>query len=185
MKPIGLMPSAFAFSSDISSTAAAPSVSGEALPAVIVPYLRSKTGRSFAIASSVESPRMRLSVSTMLSNDGGTTTVITSSLKRPLAVAAAARWWLCSANLSCASRVMPFSLAIFSADSPMVRPVVDSAIAGASGARSFGRIFENAPSLPVSDFCLLAETSASANFFEKRIGTSDSDSAPPAMTVSA
>src|SRR5438067_59024 len=34
---------------------------------------------------------------------------------------------------------MPFSLAIFSADSPIVRPVVDSAMAGASAARSFGR----------------------------------------------
>ena len=61
----------------------------------------------------------------------------------------------------------------------------DSAIAGASGARSFGRIFANAPSFPASDFCLLAETSAPAKFFEKRIGTSERDSAPPATTVSA
>jgi hypothetical protein len=37
MKPSGLYPSAAAFSSLISSTAEAPSVSGDALPAVTVP----------------------------------------------------------------------------------------------------------------------------------------------------
>ena len=36
MKPIGLMPSSFALSSDISSTAAAPSVSGEAFAAQVL-----------------------------------------------------------------------------------------------------------------------------------------------------
>src|SRR5205807_92401 len=91
---MGLNPSAFAFSSDISSTAAAPSVSGDEFPAVIVPYLRSNTGRSFDSASSVESDRIRLSDSTIVSYDGGTTTVISSSLNRPLDVAAAARWWV-------------------------------------------------------------------------------------------
>src|SRR5213075_1824969 len=71
MNPSGLMPSAFAFSSDINKTADAPSVSGEALPAVMDPYLRSKTGRNFESASKVVSARMRLSASTTLSNFGG------------------------------------------------------------------------------------------------------------------
>ena len=48
----------------MSSTAAAPSVSGDELPAVTDPYLRSNTGRSAASASSDVSDRMPLSVVT-------------------------------------------------------------------------------------------------------------------------
>ena len=44
-----------------------------------------------------------------------------------------------SAIRSCSSREMPFSLAIFSADSPIVRPVDGSDTAGHSGTRSRGR----------------------------------------------
>src|SRR5216683_1235258 len=47
-KPSGFIPSARAFSSAITTSAAAPSVSGDELPAVTDPYLRSKTGLSFA-----------------------------------------------------------------------------------------------------------------------------------------
>ncbi len=81
--------------------------------------------------------------------------------------------------------MIPFSFAIFSADCPIVSPVADSASAGASGARSFGRSLLKRASFPPIVFCLLAATSVSANFREKRIGTVESDSAPPATAVLA
>ena len=54
----------------MSSTAAAPSVSGDELPAVTEPYLRSNTGLSAASASSDVSARMPLSVVTASSIAG-------------------------------------------------------------------------------------------------------------------
>jgi len=54
-------PAAFATSSRMSSTAAPPSVSGEAFPAVTVPYARSKTGESLASCAAVVSARIPLS----------------------------------------------------------------------------------------------------------------------------
>ena len=133
MKASGSYPSARALASDIRSTAAAPSVRGEELPAVTVPYFRSKTGGSLASASSDVSRRMRLSWVTAGSYFGGTITAQISGASRPSSVAAAALRWLRKAIWSCSSREMPFSFAIFSADWPMVRPVDGSAIAGTSG----------------------------------------------------
>ena len=80
---------------------------------------------------------------------------------------------------------MWFSFAIFSADWPIDSPVVGSAIAGVTGMRSRGLIFASAPSLAPSDFALLAAISASLKPRECRIGTFESDSAPPAMATSA
>jgi hypothetical protein len=58
---------------------------------------------------------------------------------------------------------MAFSLAIFSADCPIVSPVDGSAMAGVMGTRSFGLMRANAFNLPGNDFALDAITSASAN----------------------
>jgi len=80
---------------------------------------------------------------------------------------------------------MPFSLAIFSADWPIVRPVDGSAMAGVCGARSFGRSFENALSLPPSVRAFDASTRAFAMRRLCRIGMSDRLSAPPAMPTAA
>ncbi len=63
-----------------------------------------------------------------------------SAVSRPSAVPAAARRCERSANWSCSSRAMSLIFAIFSADSPIVSPVVGSAMAGVIGTRSRGRI---------------------------------------------
>jgi hypothetical protein len=55
--------------------------------------------------------------------------------------ARAACWCEASAISSCSRRVMPFSFAIFSAESPIVWPVEYSAIAGGTGIRSLGESF--------------------------------------------
>ena len=79
---------------------------------------------------------------------------------------------------------MSFSFAIFSALWPMVSPVVGSAMAGATGTRSLGRIFENALILAGRLFALFAAMRTSENARECRMGTFESDSEPPAMTQS-
>ncbi len=66
MRASGLRPSSLAFSADITTTAAAPSLMPEALPAVTVPFLM-KAGRSLAKVSMVQFGRMNSSLSTMTS----------------------------------------------------------------------------------------------------------------------
>ena len=56
----------------MSSTALPPSVSGDELPAVTVPYFRSNTGLSAASCSIVVSARMPLSLVSTVSYFGGT-----------------------------------------------------------------------------------------------------------------
>ena len=180
-----MKPSAFARSSLMSSTAAPPSVSGDALPAVTVPYLRSNTGLSFASCSRLVSLRMPLSDVSVRSYFGGMYAGAISAVSRPSFVPAAAFMCDASASSSCAARAMWFSFAIFSADCPIVSPVVGSAIAGVIGMRSRGRIFASAPRRCPSVFALLAATSASLMPRECRIGTFESDSAPPAIAMSA
>src|SRR5215207_2413680 len=80
---------------------------------------------------------------------------------------------------------MPLIFAIFSADCPMVSPVDGSAMAGVIGTRSFGRMRESALTLPPMDLARDADTRASENPRECRMGTFDNDSAPPAMTTDA
>ncbi len=55
---IGAFPSSFAFSADMTRSAAAPSEMAEELPAVIVPFFGSKAGLSAASPSSVVSGRI-------------------------------------------------------------------------------------------------------------------------------
>ena len=105
--------------------AAAPSVSGEELPAVSVPLplVRSKVGGSRASFSSDVS--LRGMVSRFTSPTG-----ITRSSKKPLSQAATALRWLCSAISSCSARPICHSFAVISVCSPMLRPVVRLTIAG-------------------------------------------------------
>ena len=98
---------------------------------------------------------------------------------------AAARWWLISAYRSCASRVIPFSFAIRSADWPMVSPVDGSAMAGATGTRSRGRTEANSRTRSPMERALLAATSTWLKRLECRMGMSDRLSTPPAITTSA
>ena len=67
----------------------------------------------------------------------------------------------------------------------MVRPVEYSAIAGGTGRTSLSFSPRNAFIRLPSDFALLAATSARLSGFETRMGTFESDSAPPAITTSA
>ena len=77
------------------------------------------------------------------------------------------------------------SFAIFSADCPIDSPVVGSAMAGVIGMKSLARTFAKACRRWPSVLALLAATSASLNPRECRMGTFDSDSAPPAIAMSA
>ena len=99
----------------MATTAAAPSVSGEEVPAVTLPWAR-KAGFKPARPSSVVSGRMQpSSVTATPSWLMGTI----SSARRPSARAAAALCWLTTENASCCSRVIWYFSARFSAVSPM------------------------------------------------------------------
>ncbi len=132
----------------------------------------------------VVSRRSRLSAVTALSYRGGTKTAHISAGNRPSSVAAAAFLWLRYAIWSCSSRLIPFSLAIFSADWPMLRPVEGSAIAGVSGTRSRRRMPAKAESRAPRLRAFEAATSARAIFLLWRMGTSERLSAPPAIPPS-
>ena len=110
----GSRPHWAAFSSLISSTAAAPSVTGDELPAVSVPFSGSKTGFSAARASSEVSARGPESASSPSSG-----WISPASLSR----AATALRWLARATSSCLSRGISHSLQVNSMCSPMFRPV--------------------------------------------------------------
>lgn len=176
----GARPSARARSSRISRSAPAPSVKGELLPAVIVPC-GSNTGGSFASAARSIFRRTRLSCETDVWYPGGAKTVITSPARRPSSHAAAARRWLRSAYSSCAARVIAKSCAMRSACSPIVRPVERSRRAGGCGTRSRA---DSSPSARMRSRRPRARSSRSiawARFFDAANGTSETQSAPPAM----
>ena len=116
MNASALRPSFFTRSSLISSTAEAPSVTGEAFPAVIVPSAP-KAGLSVASFSSEVSARGPES-RTMPSSG----TISGASLS----AAAMALRWLASATSSCRVRGISHCLRVISMCSPMVRPVVGS-----------------------------------------------------------
>jgi hypothetical protein len=96
----GRRPRALAFSSLMISTAEAPSVICEELPAVTLPPSGLKAGLSLASVSTVLSGRMPSSVvnssSVSLPSSSRMATGTISFSKRPSAVARAARWWLCT-----------------------------------------------------------------------------------------
>ena len=113
MRAFGSRPSAFAFSSDMTSTAAAPSLSGHALPAVTVPFSGSKAGlssASFSIVVPGRGPSSRVT--------SPTATISASKWPESRAVDGAVLR-RSSAHSSCASRLTWQRLATFSA----VRPI--------------------------------------------------------------
>ena len=179
------MPSAVASSAFMSTTADAPSVRGDELPAVTEPCLRSKAGRSLASLSSEESVRTPSSRSMTFSYSGGTYTGVISAVSRPSCVPAAASSCERRAHASWSSREIPFSFAMRSADSPIVSPVVGSAIAGLTGMRSLGRTDENGERRCPNVFPLAATTSVFESLSVTVIGMCDNDSDPPATTTSA
>ena len=109
-----------AYSRLVRTTAAAPSESGEELPAVIVPSF-ANAGRSLAMDSALESGRTPWSVSTTSGSPlrCGTDTGAISSRKTPSSAARAARWWLRAATWSCSSREIERSLLPDSVSEPM------------------------------------------------------------------
>ena len=116
MRARGLSPSARARSSDITSTAAAPSLSGQALPAVTVPP-GLNAGSSWASFSSVVPGRGPSSFSTSVPS--GSVTGVISRSKKPFFCASTARSCESLANSSMRSRVTPYFSATFSAVSPI------------------------------------------------------------------
>ncbi len=116
MRANGVRPSSRALLSDMTSTAAAPSFSGQQLPAVTVPSGRN-TGLSPATASSVTPARGPSSLATVVPS--GSDTGVISRSQNPAAMAASARFWLRTPKASCSSRVMPFNCATFSAVWPI------------------------------------------------------------------
>ena len=116
---MGVTPSSFAFSSLITTTAAAPSLMPEALPAVTIPSFLN-AGRSFPRASILEPALGPSSVSTrMVVFFVFTSTGTISSLNAPAFWAASHLFWLTMANLSSSSLVSPHWSQIFSAVIPM------------------------------------------------------------------
>ena len=116
----GFRPRAAALLAFMTTTAAAPSLMPEALPAVTVPAL-SNAGRRPDKASRLV---LRLTYSSVSNTTGsplrwGITTGTISSLNLPASWAAAAFCWLAMAKASCWARVISFSLATFSAVMPM------------------------------------------------------------------
>src|SRR2546427_589284 len=102
-------PSSFARSRVMSSTAAAPSLICEELPAVTCPPSL-KDGTSVASFSSVVSPRGPWSRSAV--PPAGRATGTSSSLKRPSSWAATARWFERRAKRSESSRLVPLPSAL-------------------------------------------------------------------------
>ena len=113
-------PSWLARASLINITAAAPSFSAEALPAVTVPSFL-KAARRPPRDSAVVSPRGCSSVSTIFGSPlrCGTSTGVISFLKRPSLMAAAAFRWEAAAKASWASRLRLYFCARFSAVMPI------------------------------------------------------------------
>ena len=112
-----------AFSPLMTSAAAAPSESGELLPAVTEPLVEN-AGLSDARPSAVVSGRGRSStlkskVFFSLPAKRMPCTVTISLSKTFFSIAADAFFWLSSANASCCSRVMPNFAATFSAVMPI------------------------------------------------------------------
>ena len=100
----------------ITTTAAAPSLSGQQFPAVTVPSGRN-TGLSAATFSIVV-PGLGPS-SALTTEPSGRVTGVISRCQKPLAMAFSARFCERTPNSSCCSREMPRSSATFSAVWPI------------------------------------------------------------------
>jgi hypothetical protein len=119
MRARGVRPRALASAADISTSAAAPSLSPEALAAVTDPSFV-KAGRRPETLSRVAPWRMYSSWSTTVSPlRPFKVTGTISAAKRPAFCAASARFWEVTANLSWSSRVICQRAAMFSAVWPI------------------------------------------------------------------
>ena len=119
-RSLGVRPSSAALRSDMRTTAAAPSLILDALPAVTVPSFLN-TGRRVESLSRLVSA---LGPSSALTTTGsprrwGTDTGVIWPSNRPSSMADTARWWLMSASSSWSSRLTPNLSATFSAVTPM------------------------------------------------------------------
>ena len=114
----GVSPRSLAFWALVTMTAAAPSLSGQQLPAVIVPFSRN-TGLSACTPSRVTPARGPSSVATTVPS--GMVTGRISRAKNPFAIAFSARFWLRTPHSSCRCRETPRRVATFSAVWPMAR----------------------------------------------------------------
>jgi hypothetical protein len=112
----GVRPWSRAYRALVITTAAAPSLSGQQLPAVIRPSGRN-TGLSPATPSRVTPARGPSSVATTVPS--GVVTGVISRAQKPSAIAFSARFWLRTPNSSMSSRVTPLTWARFSAVWPI------------------------------------------------------------------
>src|SRR6267378_2593578 len=119
MRAMGFNPSSFAFFDEARTTAAAPSLIPEALPAVTLPFLSKAGLRPFSASSVVPCRGYSSSAKTTVPLRLAISTGMISSLKRPALCAASVFCWLASANWSWSSRVTAYSFATFSAVTPM------------------------------------------------------------------
>mmetsp|Transcript_22166 Transcript_22166/g.68344 ORF Transcript_22166/g.68344 Transcript_22166/m.68344 type:complete len:224 (+) Transcript_22166:468-1139(+) len=165
------------------NVAAAPSVRKLEFAAVCVPApFLTKAGFSLASCSGVEEALMPFSdVSAPVAP------WTSSSAYRPASCAACARVCDMSVYSSCASRETPNFAARRSDEWPMTSLVVKFLMAGASGAKSPGFKPFSKPNAPAGPF-FMAFAAPRRRFRtgrEKRMGTSENVSQPPAMTTSA
>ncbi len=116
MRASGVMPSSLALVSDMTMTAAAPSLRGQALPAVMVPPSRN-TGFSAARPSIVVPSRGPSSLVTTVPSSRVTGMI--SRSKNPFFCDSTARFWLRAANSSISWRVTFSYSATFSAVWPI------------------------------------------------------------------
>ena len=108
-RAIGVRPRASARSAAMTTTAAAPSFTPGAFPAVTVPPSFLKAGRSRPRASALVSGRTGSSYSSRMGSPRrcGISTGRISSLNQHSRMARAALWWLAAANASWSSRETP------------------------------------------------------------------------------
>ena len=114
----GVSPSCCARTSLITTTPEAPSLSGQQLPAVTVPFSRN-TGLSPCTASSVTPARGPSSRDTTVPSARVTGRI--SRAKNPSAMAFSARFWLLTPHSSWRWRETPREVATFSAVCPIAR----------------------------------------------------------------
>ena len=130
MRASGLSPFAWANSSVQTRTKAAPSVSGEEVPAVTEPEA-SNAGFNPARVSASVPGRMQPSSDT---KPASVSIPTISSAKLPASRAPLARAWLATAKASCVTRSIPYFTARFSA----VIPIEVKASGATSDMRGFG-----------------------------------------------
>ena len=169
------IPKDFARSASIKINAAAPSLTPEALPAVTEPDGSVvNAGRSLARASAVVDGRGCSSMSTRSGSPlrWGTETGTNSSANRPRSWAEAHRCWLCKANWSWASRLMPYFWATVSAVMPKGSVCPISSILGCTNLQ------------PIEVSYISCDRPKAAFDFETTYGARLIDSTPPARYTS-